>query len=692
MSGKQPQHDDRMEEDKRPPPEFPNNWVYVHELGLVIHMPGSCKQCDEFMAHSMQASVQRLRSYHEALMQRADRLNAQLRRANQRIEEQLDEETELRRQLRIARREAEDLREELARERTRGSSTSAVALPPRTGPYDERRHNNDTRRKVQQAREERNIRSYSSVVQSSEPPPSNIAMVPPPPSSPAAAPSAQRESVASSSNAPPPGRSQSFFAKNDKVSFDNSDGEDDGDDLPRGERPEVVASVATSNFGQRWRRWVESGTNGAGEDATRSHQLLPTMVEQFVFLDQLMHRSRSDALAQYLGVFRAAAQATKREQRTKAQAKACERWKKPDWASSTTYNRQTMQMERTTVAGARVEVEEKQKASAARRQGEVESVAIGQGLMIDGAPHPHLGSPTNPKHKDHPAIWQSYFLNHYGHQKPLPRGLDRENERSPVPENLLRAFHRLGQLTSQMSTMIARDGVGPMAVFRMRMFRMLAIDGEYRRTVLAQFKEIAPTPSYQLHEPPPFVVTDQIVAATLAQMGYTFVEADAAWQYARNWFQQLDEDELRREPLEIYQEAMTTVGDPDAPVPKHLHALDAARYMWDDTIGRWRMDPNALNAANSALESALRAPGASTSLASKGAAAPKTIFTRAPVELVSSSASAAAEVPPAVQEQVSDAIMTGTAEPGEITVALQDQDMEAPREDRPGEANAMDHT
>ena len=137
---------------------------------------------------------------------------------------------------------------------------------------------------------------------------------------------------------------------------------------------------------------------------------------------------------------------------------------------------------------------------------------------------------------------------------------------------------------------------------------------------------------------------------------------------------------------------MTTVGDPDAPVPKHLHALDAACYMWDDTLGRWRMDPNALNAANSALESALRASGPSMSLASKGAAAPKTIFTKAPVELVLSSASTAAEAPPAAQEQVSNAIMTGTAEPGEIPVAPQDQDMEAPREDRPGETNSMDHT
>jgi hypothetical protein len=685
MSGNNPQRGDRMEEDNRPPPQHPDNWVYAPELELIIHMPSSCTQCDEFLTHTMQASLQRLRSFREARIEKANQSEANLRRAHQTIEDQQEEINELRHKLLSSRREVEDLREDLTRQRSRGSSI------PRASPYDERRHNTDTRRRVIQSREERGTRSYSSVVQTTAPPSSNLTRAPPPPSSSSAGSSAQRESVASSSNAPPPGRSQSFFVKKDKEPREDS-GDDDDDDLPRGERPEVVASVATTEFGKRWRKWVESGPNGAGEDATRNHQLLPTLVEQFLFLDQLMRESRSDALAQYLGTFRSTAQSVKKENRTNAQVKACERWKKPDWASSSSFNRQTMQMERTTVAGARMEVEEKQRANAARRLGEVEAVAIGQGLMINGAPHPHLGSPTNPQHKDHPAIWQSYFRNHYGHQKPLPRGLVRDNNQSPVPENLLRAFHRLGRLTSQMSNVISRDGVGTMAVFRMRMFRMLAIDGEYRRTVLAHFRQIAPTPSFQLDEPPPYIVTDQVVAEALAQMGYTFAEADAAWQYARNWILQLDEDELRREPLKIYREAMTCVGDPDAPVPKHLHVLDAARYVWDDTLGRWRIDPNALNAANCALVSALRAPGPSTSLASKGAAAPKTTLTTAPVEPVSSSASATAEVLPAVQEQVSDANMTGTGELGEITVALQDQDMEAPREDRLGETNAMDHT
>jgi hypothetical protein len=171
------------------------------------------------------------------------------------------------------------------------------------------------------------------------------------------------------------------------------------------------------------------------------------------------------------------------------------------------------------------------------------------------------------------------------------------------------------------------------------------------------------------------------VAEALAQMGYTFAEADAACQYARKWILQLDESELRGEPRQIFDEAMNYVGDPDAPVPEHLHSLDAAPYVWDNTLERWRIDPNALNAVNSAPGGALLAPGPSTSMASKGAAVPKTTFTKAPVELVSSSASATANVPPAVQEQVSDAIMTGTGELGETTVAPQDQDMEAPRED-----------
>jgi hypothetical protein len=226
----------------------------------------------------------------------------------------------------------------------------------------------------------------------------------------------------------------------------------------------------------------------------------------------------------------------------------------------------------------------------------------------------------------------------------------------------------------------------------MRLFSMLAREGEYRRSVLAQSMQIAPIPAYQLTEPPPFVVTDEIVAETLARMGYTFAEADAAWQYARNWIMQLDEDELRKEPLEIYRKAMCFVGDADTPAPERLHALDAAPYVWDNTLGRWRIDPDALAAVNSALDSALGTSGPSTSLASIGAAVPKTITTTAPVEPVSSSTRAAAEVLPAAQGQVSDVPMTGTVEPGEVTVALQDQEMEVPGEERREELDAMDHT
>jgi len=109
MSNKNTQRNDHMEEDNRPPPQFPDNWVYAQELDLVIHMPGSCKQCDEFLSHLMLASVQCLWSYREALMERADNLNTKLRYANQRIGEFKDKENELHCQLRIVRREANDL-------------------------------------------------------------------------------------------------------------------------------------------------------------------------------------------------------------------------------------------------------------------------------------------------------------------------------------------------------------------------------------------------------------------------------------------------------------------------------------------------------------------------------------------------------------------------------------------------------
>jgi hypothetical protein len=78
-------------------------------------------------------------------------------------------------------------------------------------------------------------------------------------------------------------------------------------------------------------------------------------------------------------------------------------------------------------------------------------------------------------------------------------------------------------------------------------FRMLVIDREYRR-IITQSIQIAPNPTYQLGEPSQFVLSDEIVAETLAGMGFMFIEADAAWLYACNWMRQLDEDEL---PMDI---------------------------------------------------------------------------------------------------------------------------------------------
>ena len=690
MSGRNNQRNDRMEEDNSLPPQFPDNWVYSRDVDLIIHMPGTCTQCNDFLSHSMQASLSHLRSYRQAREERASNTSGQLQRAHQAIESHQREIVDLRRQLRSTREELDRVHEDLSRERSRASSSAAVTPPLRGSPYDERRHNTDTRRRVIQGREERGTRSYSSVVQTPEPSSSNVRRELPPPSSSSADSSAQlepRERPAPSSNVPPQEARQIPTIVEPGMIASDSDGDDD---TPRGERPEVVAGVAASPFGVRWTRWLDA--NGAGEDPSRIEELVPVVVEQFLFLDRLMHQRRSDVLAKYLGAFRSNAQSTRRERRSEAQAKACASWKKPDWATSTVFNRQTRTIERTLVSEVRNGEEEQQRLKAARRQSEVTSVAIGQGLMQGSAPHPNMGSPTNPQHRDHPAIWQSYFRNHYGHQRSLPRGLVRDDLQSPVHENLLRAFHRLGRLTSQMSNQIRQYPHSSTAVLRMRMFRMLSMEGEYRRIVTTHSLQIASTPAYQLGGPPPFIVDDVVVATTLAQMGYTFAEADAAWQYARNWIRQVDEDELRGEPLDIYREAINQVEDPNVTVPRHIHALDAARFVWDTNLERWRIDPDALNAANSALMGVLGAQGPSSSLASTGAAAPETHPTTAPVEATSASTRATAEVPPAVQEQVPDASMTGTGEPGEFTVAPQDQDMDVPGEDRSKETQAMDQT
>jgi UDP-sulfoquinovose synthase len=65
--------------------------------------------------------------------------------------------------------------------------------------------------------------------------------------------------------------------------------------------------------------------------------------------------------------------------------------------------RRQMHMERGTISDVRTETGDQRRARAARLQGEVMSVALGQGLVQDNAPHPKLGSPMNPRHGDYPA-------------------------------------------------------------------------------------------------------------------------------------------------------------------------------------------------------------------------------------------------------------------------------------------------
>ena len=318
-------------------------------------------------------------------------LSRQLRSAEGKIRELQFVEEELNHKLRSLRRENNELRDDLQRDRSRGRAMPTVALPQRSVPYDLAHHNNETRRKVQQVREERGIRSYSAVVQSSGPPPPNMSAVRPavppqakakmvsqrPPSVSTATPAVSQDSVVPSSNAPVP---QLSAVQRGKQRCEDTDDDDDDDDegTLRRENPDVVASVATSYFGTQWKKWVEMGPNGPGGDAPSNPQLYPQAVEQFLFLDHLMLERKSNALAQFLGGFRSTAQQTRKENRSEAQTKACASWKKPVWATSNFYNRQTQQLERATMAEVRSGAAEKQRQNATRLQKEIEGIAIGR--------------------------------------------------------------------------------------------------------------------------------------------------------------------------------------------------------------------------------------------------------------------------------------------------------------------------
>src|SRR5262245_14910737 len=200
MSDRNSQRDDRMEEDNCSPPQYPDNWVYAEQVDLIIHMPSTCPQCNEFVSHSMLGSLSNLRSYRTARDDRAHRVNVQVLHAEDAIEGYRREIVDLRRQLRSTREELDHAYGELNREHSRfpaGSSTT----PPQSSPYDERQHNTETRRRVNQVREERNISSSGSAGQAPAPPSTMVTRAHPPSSSSTRAESsAQRDSIAPSSS------------------------------------------------------------------------------------------------------------------------------------------------------------------------------------------------------------------------------------------------------------------------------------------------------------------------------------------------------------------------------------------------------------------------------------------------------------------------------------------------------------
>src|SRR5262245_63823432 len=183
MSCNKPSSDNdvRMEEDKGPSPtsQFPDNWIYLKPVDLVMHAPQTCPTCDSMSNHMLLAMSQHLTSFEKAMEERTRGLSKQLRSAEGKIRELQFTEEELNHKLRSLRRENNELRDDLQRDRSRGRAMPMVALPHRSVPYDLAHHNNETRRKVQQVREERGIRSYSAVVQSSGPPPPNMSAVRP---------------------------------------------------------------------------------------------------------------------------------------------------------------------------------------------------------------------------------------------------------------------------------------------------------------------------------------------------------------------------------------------------------------------------------------------------------------------------------------------------------------------------------
>ena len=228
-----------------------------------------------------------------------------------------------REQIVAQKRRIQELEEELSREQVR--STMPVAAHLRATPYSRPTGVSTMRQRVGLARitRETPLASYAEAA---------AASAAPRPVAPG--PSESNTGPSSSSASRPPRRMTGDIGLLDDMSSDDSGGDIEEDDDIDGaivDQPIIRASA----FGRDWRNAMKSLTkNGRAINETvvnEYHLLKPSSRAELLFLEELMNEYQSEPLTQFMGRFKAKAQARARTKRTPAMHHILKHWQRPAW-------------------------------------------------------------------------------------------------------------------------------------------------------------------------------------------------------------------------------------------------------------------------------------------------------------------------------------------------------------------------
>jgi hypothetical protein len=169
-----------------------------------------------------------------------------------------------------------------------------------------------------------------------------------------------------------------------------------------------------------------TGASGSSFVAGRVTEIIPRTPGEFRLAREALSMAHNEGCPNTNDLLAAIRQFVSRchqsARKEKVHHYAIKHWVVPDWAEKMRYDPATKQvvLSGVTKGKARASRPSHKKGGAVEHNRLLTTMARRHQLMIGGAPHPHLGNISSPRHEDHPLVWKEW-TQHIA--KVIPKGL-----------------------------------------------------------------------------------------------------------------------------------------------------------------------------------------------------------------------------------------------------------------------------